>query len=455
MFILLRRIALSLSFASTSLGIGQSALADTVVATVNGRPIHESTLDGRVKQATAQADGSVPAAKIREAALKQLALETLIDEKVTPVLNANPDLRGEFERQRRIGMLELYYTQQTSMVKVTPDEVADFVRKHPQFFADRKTYHFSEIHVAPADNGAVADLQRRMAALGQLDGIEPIRVESTFNWAMSPSYRLSITKRWLGPEQMVDNTYQTLSALDHGARKISVACKQQNCTILILHAAYADPADPMALQSLIARNVLALKRKDMIEGLNTALLQHADIRVSETEPARGVFTQAASAATFAAPARTRAVWVTQIVDICAALAIAVWLGTRKRKSRSVRKASPHLFRVFGKRSAIAKFLERMVTPLLDAVYGRELAIVGAIVLVALMSFGSFYVFAATEIWDHASDLPAVVGFALLVVLAAGAALRFSSALRGRLRQRRIPTVIAIIVQLVLMKAASA
>lgn len=424
----LSRLCLSLAIAGAFFAGAVPASADSIVATVNGKPIYESSVSLRAKQA----GGSAPSAQARIAAMKQLALESLIDETVAPVLKANADLRAEFERQRRTNLLAFYYAQQTNAVKVTQSEIADFIRLHPQFFAGRKTYHFSEIHVAATDVGAAGELQRRILEVGRLGSIEPIRIEAVFGWAMNPSFQLSITKQWLGTEQMPDAIYRTLAGLEQGARKVSVICNPQDCTVFAFHAAYADPADPALLKEAISRNVLGAKRAAMIDSVNDALLQRADLRVNGKEAARTAFGSAAQSATFAAPARTRAIWVAQILNLCMAIAASVWF---------VRKSPRQLYR------------RSVVSPWLAATYGKEVSIPVAAGLTLVCGLASLYVFGISSIGDHISDLPLVIGFAVLLLLATGGVFRFSSAVRRLAYPRRVGVLLAIATEIVLIKLA--
>ncbi len=95
--------------------------SDTPVATVNGKPIKQSTMEMAVRQATAQGNADTP--QLRSAIRNQLiARELFVQEAAKQNLDKDPEVLAVTEEAKRTAMVQKYLRGQVKPAQITEEQ---------------------------------------------------------------------------------------------------------------------------------------------------------------------------------------------------------------------------------------------------------------------------------------------------------------------------------------------
>ena len=409
-------------------GVSTAADANSVVATVNGTPIYEQDLNRELLDAALTVKGAPVSQEARVNALRHLLTEVAASKLFAGAITADPALRGEIEHRNNQLLLEAYDSSKIGAIDLTPREIDEFIAAHPQYFSARRTYHYAQAQVTMLDKALGDDLQRHIADLRQFASLSPNQLQANLGWARQPAYSISVSRKWLGAEQIAKDTLDTLVKLEKSGRKVDINCTDTTCSILALQESYGDPVDPELSRSVIAAQLMQMKWATAQEKVNDDLLSHQQIHINDTA-LNQAFAKANGAAvqekmSFA----QRFIWAAQIFSIVIAIACGIWIF---RKDRG-KYRTPSYLAVFS--------YERYVRYTIAVLFPAVIVMLGLRVLLL------------HPIADASHDVPMIVAMAAIALIAAGTTFRFVAAVRQFLFRRRYSVLFLIAAQTALVMA---
>lgn len=259
---------------------GVRAEQDVAVASVNGSPILKSELEAAIRARVVPGFGSRAATDTRAVVLRELIKERLGEQVVSQeTIAANPNLSHELDRTRRQILLGFYLNTKLPTRQTSQDDIDRFIKENPRFFSMRKTYHFSEVIVSAPSKEEQERVSSRLRQIIGLRAPQPSTVTALVEWLEANKYRVGYSKLWMSSEQVSPSRLDLLARLDASQDKSSVEVTGDEYKLVVLHAAFADPLDPVRSRSAVAQSIAANARAAAAEAVITDLLASADIRL--------------------------------------------------------------------------------------------------------------------------------------------------------------------------------
>ncbi|NOW47684.1 EpsD family peptidyl-prolyl cis-trans isomerase [Novosphingobium sp. SG751A] len=403
----------------TSTAANNGARNGAVIATVNGIRIFDEDLSRRLQEEHGPTRVSQD---VRLQTLKTMMAEVAVDAAFGKAIRSDPQLQAALESQRRKFVLAAYDSSRLQGVEVSPREVDDFIAAHPDYFAGRRTYHYSRADLTALTPNAQAEMTSRLPEWRKQAGMTPGEFQLNLVWAQNPAFRIGMSRNWDGSEQIQPEDLAVLKQLDAAPGKVSVQCKGESCHLLVLHGAYADPVDPSLLREALAAQLRQVKSAQVIERANAELLARADVKVDDAAMAAAMARASSSLTRDENPMRRRLIWSAQILALLGSVACAVLIFTKQN--------------------------DKYRTPsyLVVISYERYVRITCALLLPLGVGFLGLVVLGANPMVRPAIDTPVIAGLTLCAAGLAVMTWRHARDLRLAMRRRRYGLVLLLAAQ---------
>lgn len=396
-----------------------SARKGAVIATVNGVRIFDEDLARRIQE---EHGPTAVSQDVRLQTLKTMMAEVAVDAAFGKAIKSDPQLQAALESQRRKFVLAAYDSGRLQGIEVSPREVDDFIAAHPDYFAGRRTYHYSRADLIALTPNAQAELSSRLSEWRKGAAMNPDEFQLNLVWAQNPAFRIGMSRNWDGSEQIPVEDLAVLKQLDAAPGKVSVQCKGDRCHLLALHGSYADPVDPVLVRDALAAQLRQAKSAQVIDRANAELLAKADVKVDDAAMAAAMARASSSLTRDENATRRRVVWTVQILALLASLACAVLIFSKQSDKY---RGSSYLVLIS---------------------YERYVRITCALLLPLGIAFLGLVVLGANPIVRPAVDTPVIAGLTLCAVTLAVLAWRHSGGLRYVLRRRRYGLILLLAAQ---------
>ncbi|ODU83158.1 MAG: hypothetical protein ABT10_08200 [Novosphingobium sp. SCN 63-17] len=394
-----------------------------VIATVNGIRIFDEDLSRRLQE---EHGPSSVSQDVRLQTLKTMMAEVAVDAAFGKAIKSDPQLQAALESQRRKFVLAAYDSSRLQGIDVSPREVDDFIAAHPDYFAGRRTYHYSRADLTALTRNAQVEMTSRLPEWRKQAAMTPGEFQLNLVWAQNPAFRISMSRNWDGSEQIPAEDLAVLQQLDAAPGKISVQCKGDNCHLLVLHGSYPDPVDPALVRNALAAQLHQAKSAQVIEQANTELLARADVKVDDAAMAAAMARAASSLTRDEHAMQRRLIWAAQILTLLGSVGCAVLILTK----RSHKYRAPSYLVLIS--------------------YERYVRITCALLLPLGIAFLGLVVLGANPIVRPAIDTPVIAGLTLCSAALAVMAWRHASGLRHVLRRRRYGLIMLLAAQITLL-----
>lgn len=390
-------------------GASSAAFASATIATVNGTRISDEDLTRRLQEEQGSANVSQD---IRLQTLQHLMAEVAVDAAFGKAVKSDPNLQAALELQRRKFVLAAYDSSRLQGIEVSQGEIDAFIAAHPDFFAGRRTWHYSRVDLTALTPIARNEMTSRLPDLRKMSGMSPDDVQLALIWAQNPAYQLRSSRAWEGSEQVAPDDLVALKQMEGGPDKVRVRCNGPQCHVLVLHASYPDPVDAAMVRPALAAQLRRVKSAQVIEKANADLLAHADIKVDDAALAAAMARTTSSLAQDEHATRRRLIWTAQILNVLGALACGL-LILRKEEDKY-----------------------RRASYLVVVSYERYVRMTAAILLPLGIAFLGLFVLSGNPFVKPAIDAPVVAGLTLCSAGLAALAWRHARGLRQVMRRRR-------------------
>jgi EpsD family peptidyl-prolyl cis-trans isomerase len=219
------------------------------VATVNGQSI--STVQLNAASARLLVGVSDPAVQLRikNQVLNDLINQTLIMQAITKnqiVLSEDDQLQIDNLYQQAV--LNFYLAKQAGAApKPNNQAIDDYIRKNPNVFEKRKTYHFTQILIESNDVKRFETIEALVQKGATLNDLT--------TWLTQEKVPYSRNNVWRSTEQINPATVTTLDSLKINAIDLQLTPDQKLIQVLQLQGAYADPVNIEDARSEILRGI--------------------------------------------------------------------------------------------------------------------------------------------------------------------------------------------------------
>lgn len=400
------------------------AMTDRVVATVDGTQILSSEVDMRVRDDDQLRLMPGDPVALRLEALRQLCIEVAAEHAVRAWVVPGSAFKYELDKVRRQHIVEVYAGSAGSALKVEPREIDAFIGSNPQFFSQRKTWHYHEVVVRASNEVASRALRAHADQISAVGDIPSSQIGARFAWVADRSYDAVIVNHWLGAEEIASDILDVLGKLEKGRDKVHVDCQGASCSFIVFHEAYDDPVDPAFMRNVIENNLLGQKRAQNEANVHDQLFRHAQIKFQDPALADLAAKVWKRPQYLSATSVQKVLWTAQITLAVNALAWALWLF-------STGGDDPEQLTFRQKR---ATALDGRLHALL---YGKATQRVLTLVVAVPVLGEVLWALTATEFVKFDHDFALVLGGCLIVTIALIAAWRFAPVIRRLAGTRRL------------------
>lgn len=238
-------------------GLNPAAPQDKVVARVGSiPPITSDELDQAVSDRVISTFGNSDVPRARAAVLKELIKERLAETLVTDeMIAATPDLARALDEARRQVLLKYYLFKNVSVASPTLEDIKSYIASNPDFFEDRRTYHYTEIIITlPRETGTSALLGKIQDAV-RVSNPTPESLRMLCDWMDGMEITYGYSKLWQSSEQIAPDMLMILQALDGSERKVKLEKVDSEYRVIVLHGSFADPLDPYRSRMGVAQKL--------------------------------------------------------------------------------------------------------------------------------------------------------------------------------------------------------
>lgn len=414
-------------------GLPGFACAAQLVATVEGVPITSADIELRMRTDPDLRFKSVDSAAARAQALRSLVVEIAAEHALRSAIQRDGELTSLLDQTRRQKIIELYDLSSTQDITLVPGEVEAFVARNPQFFKDRKTWHYHEVVVRARTAAATSEMRAHAAQISALEGIGSGEVGPAFQWAQEQLYDTMQGNRWQGSEEIDAPVFSVLQTMQSSGRRIHADCVQDTCTFLVLHDSYPDPIDPVAMGTVLETTLLAQKRSSAYDNIHRHLLKTVQIEFHDPAIAERSGADWGRLPYLTATAQNRSLWIA--VFALAGLVVA-WAFRQ--------------FRGGGLMVEDAALRPRWTARLSDRAYARFYGpamqrFVAAVVVFSVLAEAG-WVLAETAFVKFTHDFAWVAGGCVVAWVGAGVLWRYAPQIRPWVERRRFLISMVVVAQ---------
>lgn len=270
------------------MAVPQPVGAQEPVAIVNGTTLTTEDLSLALGAPANQGAPETALPERTSNVLRELIVEWLVEEAyvkggVTTADGKETNTKlaiAQADRARRRVLVDAYLRAKLVPQPVTQQVIDEFVRDNPDYFMQRKTFHYSELYIATPRDMLKNRLDEELRQLQVQVGIGPDRVDVLVGWLLANDVRFAHSKQWRGGEQVPRQFLNRLKMLDGQTEKVAVLETDGAVNVLVLYASYADPVNPAHIRSSIVSQLQAQEaREKQVKEIGDRLISAANVQI--------------------------------------------------------------------------------------------------------------------------------------------------------------------------------
>jgi EpsD family peptidyl-prolyl cis-trans isomerase len=250
-----------------------------VIVSVNGTPISRQELETAVAERAVRTFQVSDPHKIRTLVLKDLILQEIAAQLMNDrEVAKNPALGRKLELGRRSLLFEAYVQKSLpASARIQETEVDDFITRHPEFFQDRRMYHFGELIIEAKGEVQAKSIRERLKLLAELLKPTSEQFDAVAQWAASNGYEYGVVKDWKATEKLPAGLDQTLLALDKKENKVQIDSKKFDFRAVVLFGAYPDPINPIFAKNSVAQRLAKEAAEKQAQPIISEMLARSNV----------------------------------------------------------------------------------------------------------------------------------------------------------------------------------
>jgi EpsD family peptidyl-prolyl cis-trans isomerase len=270
-------MALVLS-AWVSSAAAQDAYKNDVIAEVEGVVITRQDLDDeihdRIRKSYELSDDKL----IRLKVLKQLIVGIAAENRMNDTeISKSAALFRNLATTRRNILTQGYIDRRTVLKQPTEADIKDYVSEHPEYFQNRKMYHYSELIIAPKTEPRQRAVDERLKLLREFKEPSPQNLQLVIQWLELNKTVYGYSKDWRPAETIPDSLRGTVSNLAESKEKIAIEKKGGITRVVTVFGSYPDPIDPLLARNAIAKTLLDRARIKRVDAIIDDMLAHSKV----------------------------------------------------------------------------------------------------------------------------------------------------------------------------------
>jgi EpsD family peptidyl-prolyl cis-trans isomerase len=254
----------------TPLAVQPSVASDEdALVSVNGVPISRQELETAVTERSIRTFQTSDPHRLRTFILRDMILQEIANQLMTEQeIASNPPLKRRLELDRRSLLFDAYVQKRLpATARVSEPQIDQFIADHPEFFQDRRMYHFGEMIIEAKSDVQAKSIRERLNLIAELKHPSPEQFDAVGQWAASNYYQYGVVKDWRPTEKLTEGLDKILLALDKSDSKVQVETKNKVFRLVVLFAAYPDAINPLFAKTSVAQRLareIAQKHTDAI-----------------------------------------------------------------------------------------------------------------------------------------------------------------------------------------------
>jgi EpsD family peptidyl-prolyl cis-trans isomerase len=236
--------------------------ANEVIVSVAGKKITRKDLEDAVAERLPKNYELRDALQVQSMVLKSLVLEALAENFMTSKEIAKiPHLANKLENTRRDILVRAYVDSQTKVAPPTEEAIKKYIAAHPEFYQDRKTYHFGELIIQAKSRQMAAAVRERLNALVAMKDPDLDSVQIVVQWLKQNYLEYGYSTGWKATENLPPAIAQIVRGLEKKEVKVDIDDKIELAgtafRVVVLFGAYPDPINPAFAQNLTAQRLMS------------------------------------------------------------------------------------------------------------------------------------------------------------------------------------------------------
>jgi EpsD family peptidyl-prolyl cis-trans isomerase len=228
-----------------------------ILVSVNGVPISRQELEAASTERPIRTFKFGDQHKFKTLILRDMILQEIAKQLMTEEeLAKNPALKRKIELNRRSLLFDAYIQKRLpATAAISVPETEKFIAEHPEFFQDRRMYHFGELIIEAKSETQVRAIQARLKLLSELKEPSPEQFEAVAQWAMSNAIGYGVLKDWTPTEKLPHEFDKIILTLDKRVNKVQIDSKNFDFRAIVLFASYPDPINPLFAKNSVAQRL--------------------------------------------------------------------------------------------------------------------------------------------------------------------------------------------------------
>lgn len=262
--------------------------AEEPVAVVNGKTLTSEDLSLALGASASRVGEDTEPLERASTVLRDLIIEHLAEEayvKGAVTTGAGKPVNSKLaielaDRARRRALVDAYLTAKLVRKPITQQDVDQFVRDNPDYFGSRKTYHYSDIYIAPRPDMLKSTLEQQLRPFDGRRDIRPEHVRELLDWLTANEVRFSHSKQWDGSEQIKPASLDLLKSLERRRGGAQIKKEKDLIQLVVLYDAYPDPISPAHVRtSIISQLQEQQAREQQIKVISDSLIGNANVQI--------------------------------------------------------------------------------------------------------------------------------------------------------------------------------
>ena len=219
---------------STKTGTAPPIAQSPIVAIVNDEPITLAQLNTASAGALQGTTDPLMATNIKTRILNLLIDQLIVTQSAEKSPFAkSPELTQALERFRRETLFNLYLNKEIgTLPAVNPRIVDAYINDHPEFFANRKTYHYVQLLIEPGSTSTIPNIE---------GVIKSDNLPGLIAWLKSNRIPNQRDLFWRGSEQIDPNIRSVLDHLKDGDIRVQLTPDAKAILVIQKQGTYPDP----------------------------------------------------------------------------------------------------------------------------------------------------------------------------------------------------------------------
>lgn len=275
-------------FASPEFAMGkQLAPSLLVAASVNGVPITEAEVDLMVKRALKLGTIKEVSLAARRKLLEDLIYMRLAEQAVARDRDGFrlEAVQQELEVTRLQMLLNIYLDAKAASTKdPSPEQIEAFVEGHPQFFAARRIYYFTQIDIERTKQIDLAAIKTyaQSAKKGFSEAQTPEERDKAFGklvgYVQAVAGKFSYSKGWKSTEELEPPVFGRLAQMKDGDVLVDEESDPERIRVIMLQASQPVPIDADHSKRVAGQMLRYNESRRKADGLYAQLRSQADVK---------------------------------------------------------------------------------------------------------------------------------------------------------------------------------